>query len=189
MRDLHRYLARGGFRIVGVEEEIRTDSVVGVLDGRLDLRLVDSDGRIAILDLKWGATIYRKLLARGLAVQLAAYSRAVATPDHPTPPAGYFSFAAREVLATDPSMKPARVIHGPTLERTWERVQATARSVLASHALGRVYVAATKRAIPLLDALAIPDDARAGHLDAERDAACKYCNYDALCGRKWETLT
>ncbi|MBX3259466.1 MAG: PD-(D/E)XK nuclease family protein [Labilithrix sp.] len=190
IRALYRYLAEGGFRIAGVEEIVTTDSVVGPLHGRLDLRLVDRDGRSAILDLKWGASSYRALLADGRAVQLAVYARAVAEAyGQGSTPAAYFALSSGEVLAADPRMKPERVIDGPSLETTWTHIETTAKAVLESHARGTVHVPGTKLALPLLDALGVPEADRDRHFEAARDAACRYCDYDALCGRKWEALT
>ncbi|MBX3191750.1 MAG: PD-(D/E)XK nuclease family protein [Labilithrix sp.] len=185
MRSLHRYLARTGYEIASVEEIVTTDSEVGPLQGRLDLRLLHRDGHSAILDLKWGASTYQKLLAEGRAVQLAAYARALAGAGR-AGPAAYFSLAAGQALATDTRMSGERSIEGPTLEGTWARVQATARLVIESLERGVVHVAATKRSLPLLDALGIDEARQSTYFDAGREAACGYCAYDALCGRKWE---
>lgn len=193
MRELHRYLARTERRIASVEESVTTDSAAGALNGRLDLRLEDRRGRsdrTAILDLKWGTKRYREALVKGRAVQLAVYSRAVARASGcPPPPAAYFSLASGQVLATDERMAPARALEGPSLETTWARVEATASAVLDHVGRGVVPVVGTKEAVPLLDALAIPEARREQHFAASRDDACSYCSYAALCGRKWEALT
>lgn len=191
MRALYRYLVEAGWRIASVEEPIALDSTVGALRGRLDLRLVDEEGAPAILDLKWGASTYGTLLAEGRAVQLAAYARAVGRScgfERPLPPAGYFALASGRALASDARMSPPRIIEGPSLETTWERVEATAAAVVKELGRGVVHVAGTRHALPLLDALGVPEAERDGHFSAARDAACTYCGYDALCGRKWEAL-
>ena len=191
MRALYRYLEKEGFRIAGVEEIVTTSSVVGDLHGRLDLRLVDGEGRTAILDLKWGASSYRRLLQEGRAVQLAAYSRSVAVPGAPAaaPPAAYFALSSGQVLSTDARMSAGRTIDGPSLAETWRRVEATATAVIASHDRGEIHVSATRRSLPLLEALGIPAARRGDHFAAAPDAACSYCDYDALCGRKWEAFS
>lgn len=190
MRDLYRYLARSGYRIKAVEEVVTTDSAIGPLEGRLDLRLGDAEGRTAILDLKWGASKYRTLLAAGRAVQLAAYARALAEADgeEVAPPAAYFALSRGEVVAADPRMRAPRTIEGPSLEATWLGAEATAKAVHGALDRGVVHVCGTKGALPLLDALGIAKGDRAGHFEAAPDAACEYCAYDALCGRKWEAL-
>jgi RecB family exonuclease len=191
MRALYRYLAARGYRIASVEEEITVDSAVGLLRGRLDLRLTDASGGPAILDLKWGASTYRALLAQGRAVQLSAYARAVGRAygwERPLPPAGYFALSTGQVLASDARMAPPRVIDGPSLDTTWARAEATAAVAVESIARGVVHVSGTNRALPLLDALEIPETARDAHLATAPNAACTYCGYDAICGRKWEAF-
>jgi hypothetical protein len=59
---------------------------------------------------------------------------------------------------------------------------------MESHDRGEIYVSATRRSLPLLDALGIVDAEREDHFVAAQDAACSYCDYDALCGRKWEAF-
>ncbi|MBX3226492.1 MAG: PD-(D/E)XK nuclease family protein [Labilithrix sp.] len=191
VRALHRYLAQSGLLIAAVEEEIATASAIGPLHGRLDLRLVDAEGTAVVLDVKWGASAYRDALEKGHAVQLAVYARAVAetSPASRGPaPAGYFACASGAVLTTDPRMHAPRLLAGPSLDETWRRVEATARAVLDAHAGGVVHVPAAKTKRPLLDALGIQEGERARHLDAAPDAACGYCDYDAICGRKWSAF-
>src|SRR5690606_37340940 len=126
-----------------------------VLEGRLDLRVEDGAGRPAVLDLKWGQGKYRARLVEGRALQLAVYARAVkaALKQEHTPPAGYFALSAGRTLAADERMKPSVVLEGPSLDLTLSRANATALAVLASHAKGQVFVAATRRSLPLLEAL------------------------------------
>lgn len=189
MRELHRYLEAAGFRIAGVEEQVQVVWTSGNLEGRLDLRLVDRSGAPAVLDLKWGASTYRTLLEEGRAVQLAAYARAVAGDRaNRLPPAGYFAISAGKPLSADERMQVPHRIKGPTLEHTWGRVEATAGAVLEEHAEGRVLVLATKRALPLLDALGIAPEAQADHYAPKAEQACKYCAYDGICGRAWEEM-
>ena len=186
MRALHRYLVRAGFRIASVEEVVTTDAAIGALEGRLDLRLVDAQGNSAVLDLKWGASRYRERLAKGRAVQLAVYARAV-DADAP-PPAGYFAILSGEILAEDARMKPERAVLGPTLDETWRRVNATAKAVMETLARGAVPVSGVKGALPLLDALGVADAERDLHIEHAPDGACEYCAYGAICGRQWEAL-
>lgn len=188
-RDLYRYLRRFGYRIVAVEEVVQMDSEIGPLHGRLDLRLEGRAGEQALLDLKWGSSRYRAMLAEGRAVQLAVYARAVAqVSGGPPPPAGYFALSQGEVLATDDRMKPRRRIDGASLDETLDRAFATAKAVLSTFERGRIPVRGTRQALPLLEALEIPEDRQHEHVSAGSDKACDYCPYDALCGRKWEVF-
>ncbi|HSY24932.1 MAG TPA: PD-(D/E)XK nuclease family protein [Polyangiaceae bacterium] len=189
-RDLYRYLEQRGYRIAAVEEVVTTTSAVGPLHGRLDLRLVGADGHSAILDLKWGVSTPRSLLSQGRAVQLAVYARAVAERDglSSLPRAGYFALSSGEMLSTDPVMDPARGGTGPSLETSLRCVEATARNVIAYHEGGRVLVTGTRQALPLLDALGIVKEHHGQHFQAPPGAGCRYCDYGALCGRKWEAI-
>lgn len=188
IRELHRYLARAGYRVAAVEEVITVDSAIGPLEGRLDLRLVDDDGSSSILDIKWGASSHRSKLEKGRAVQLAAYAQALAKGGA-LPPAAYFAAKSREHLTTDERMAAGRRIDGPPLAATWRRVEATATAVLKSHDAGVVYATGTRHALALLDALGVGEGEREDHFETERGAGCEHCQYDALCGRKWEALS
>lgn len=192
MRELHRYLARTERQIASVEETVSVDSPVGPLHGRLDLRLVDRHtgrDREAILDLKWGTSRYRDALLKGRAVQLAVYARALARGASSEPPAGYFVLGTGRVLAGDPRMAPDRVLDGPSLPATWSRAMNTASLVRESVDRGALQVVGTKVSLPLLEALGVRDDERGRHYDVRGAAACTYCDYAALCGRKWEKLS
>ncbi len=186
MRALHRYLARAGFRIASVEEVVTAEAAIGALEGRLDLRLVDAQGGSAVLDLKWGASHQRERLAKGRAVQLAVYARAVDA--NARTPAGYFALSSGEILAEDARMKPERAVPGPPLDETWRRVDATAKAVMETFARGEIPVSGVKRALPLLDALGVAKAERGLHLEHAPDGACEYCAYGAICGRQWEAL-
>jgi ATP-dependent helicase/nuclease subunit B len=189
MLELRRYLASSGWRIQGVEEAVETSSTLGTLRGRLDVRLANAAGQQAVLDLKWGEATYRALLADGGAVQLAAYVRAIHVKGgkHSLPPAAYFSLQSGNVLTADARMGAPKTLDGATLDETWARVEKTARAVQASLREGNVYVAATRRALPLLDALKIPAGDQPSHYALGDPAdACTYCDYPAICGKAWE---
>ena len=191
MRELYRWLQASEFRIAAVEEVIEAESSIGKVRGRLDLRLVDPSGRAAILDLKWGAATYEKKLQQGRAVQLAVYARAVTKSTKRTSlaPAGYFGLKKGAVVAADNRMKAPRPLDGPGLDVTMTHVEATVSAVLARYREGKIPVAATKNALPLLDALGIPTaDQQSYYSRAVPEDACEYCAFDALCGRRWEAI-
>ncbi|MEA2748892.1 MAG: ATP-dependent helicase/nuclease subunit [Myxococcales bacterium] len=199
VRELRFYLVDSGWRIAAVEEAVETTSTIGTLSGRIDVRLENDEGKQAVLDLKWGASSYKDLLEGGRAVQLAAYVHALYAkapkdanqPRHSLPPAAYFTLSAAKVLSADKRMglSEDNTLDGATLDDTWRRVEKTARAVQESLRSGKIYVAATKRALPLLEALAIPDGDHATHYAVgEKADACKYCDYPAICGTAWETV-
>jgi hypothetical protein len=188
MRELHRYLRTAGFRIAAVEETVSMQTPAGNMHGRLDVRLVDKNGKDALLDLKWGASTYRSLLEKGRAIQLAVYSLSLKKTHASVPPAAYYAISNAKVLTADPRMKAPTTLEGISLEETWRRVERTRAAVQASLAKGTVPVADTRRALPLLEQLKVPEDQRETYYESEREAQCKYCEFPALCGRAWEGL-
>lgn len=193
MRELRRYLVESGWHIAAVEEVVATSSAIGTLSGRLDVRLENAEGQQAVLDLKWGASSYKELLEGGRAVQLAAYVHAIHPKGskHSLPPAAYFALGAAKILTADTrmGMGESKTLEGATLADTWRRVEKTARAVQESLRAGKVYVAASKGALPLLEALAIPESECATHYAVGKpDDACKYCDYPGICGKAWEAV-
>lgn len=182
MRALRSYLRTSRWRIAAVEERLG-----GTLEGRLDVRLVDDAGKTAILDLKWGESKYRERVGEGRAVQLAAYVHAVHDGVRSIPPAAYFSLTSGRVLTQDERMRAPRRIDGESLVDTWSRVEKTRTAVRWAFARGEIPVAATRRALPLLDALGVPALDRAGYYALPKaEDACDYCDHTAICGRRWE---
>lgn len=188
MRELRRYLDSSGFRIAGVEEAIKVDSALGELTGRLDVRLVDANGKSAVLDLKWGASSYRAALETGRAVQLAIYARALRQGGE-LPPAGYFAIGKGKVLTTDLRMKVENTLEGATLDETWNRIERTAVAIKKTLGDGKIHIAPKKTGLPLLGALGIPEADHDKHYAADPDAPCTYCAYPAVCGRAWEGVS
>jgi hypothetical protein len=191
MRSLFRYLAGKKFRIASVEESIEIQSAAGLLRGRIDVRLVDEAGADAVLDLKWGASSYRERLVSGRAVQLATYARGLKGKpggSNVTPPAAYFALSSGQVLSADARMTDTP-LDGPTMDETWAAVERTATRANGALAGGRVPVANTQGAPPLLDALGVPEAEHPRHFINEPEDTCKYCSFDTLCGRAWEAMS
>ncbi|MCA9587531.1 MAG: PD-(D/E)XK nuclease family protein, partial [Myxococcales bacterium] len=189
MRALFRFLRENGWRIAAVEESVETSSSIGTLHGRIDVRLENDIGKQAVLDLKWGESTYRALVEGGRAVQLAAYVHAIRAGNgkRSLPPAAYFALQSGKVITADERIGAPKTLDGATLGDTWARVERTARAVQSSLRDGKVYVAATRRALPLLDALGIPEGEQAAFHTTERaDDACKYCEHPTICGAAWE---
>jgi hypothetical protein len=188
IRGLHRYLRAAEFRIAAVEESIPVEPTIGTPHGRLDIRLIDKNGKDAVLDLKWGAANARALLEEGRAIQLAIYSLALRAKAGRTsvPPAAYFAMSSGQVLTSDPRMKAPKTIDGAALDETWNRIVKTRTAVHEALARGLVPVANTRRALPLLQQLEIPKDQRAAYYQSAREAPCQYCDFGPLCGRNWE---
>jgi hypothetical protein len=170
------HLEQGGFAIAGVEETFERSWAGITLHGRLDLRLTDRRGGNVILDLKWRTGAYfQALITKGIAIQLAVYAALLAAEaSGPLAPGGYFSLLRGTITSADPVFGNRTVAHGPSLEETLTRVEHAMRAVSAVLARGEVHATGLSRSLPLADPLGAPD------------RACGYCQYDALCGRRWE---
>jgi len=182
-------LAASKLEVVGVEVQTEAAWRGGALEGCIDLLLRDSSGREVVLDLKWGSSRYRQLLAIGTALQLAIYAavRRLVSGAGELPLAGYFSLGDGRRIGTDatPSLaspEPSEVTSD--LSETWKRLEATAELVETLLGQGRVLVTGLKRSVPMSKETRA-DDARR-HLELEPGSACSYCDYPALCGRSWE---
>jgi hypothetical protein len=177
-----------------VEVEVDEPWRGGTLGGWIDLLLCDEHGHDVIVDLKWGKRSYVDALGSGRATQLAVYAaaRKLASKARELPPAAYFSLGRGELLATDgrpfagASIAPTK---GPPLSDTWSQIEHTIEKVEAMLATGRVPVTGVRRALPLLEAMGVAEGDRASHLQLAQDAGCTYCDYDALCGRRWESFS
>ena len=187
-------LAESKLTIAGVEVVVDEPWRAGSLGGRIDLLLSDVRGKDVIVDLKWGKSTYADALAKGRATQLAVYAtaRKLATKARELPPAAYFSLSQGELLATDAlPFAGAGVVpmKGPPLSETWSQIERTVESVEATLATGRVPVTGVNGASPLLQAIGVPESDRMRHLQLEKNGACRYCDYEALCGRRWESVS
>lgn len=190
MRELWRYLHDAGLRITAVEEPVEVASASGRLHGRLDLRLEDADGNAAVLDLKWGASSYRRLLERGEAIQLALYARALRPPggDAVTPPGAFYALSSASVLTCDPRLRARKTMRGISLDETWSRLERTQSLIREALNRGVIQVGNTSEDPALLERLGVPDTARTLYYDAEKDAACGRCQFQAICGRAWRSF-
>lgn len=189
--ELSRFLHAAGLHLVAVEKRVEASWQGGKLEGRLDVLVANEDGQQAIIDIKSGMGFYRDLLKTGTALQLAAYAFAHAAESDPEvwPDAGYFSLSRGKLFGLRSRILPhAEVIDGPTLSDTWQRVERSVRQALPLAKQGRLLVTGVRGAAPLLEALGIPETEAAEHFVLPPGSRCQYCRYDALCGRRWETL-
>ncbi len=145
-----------------------------------------------MLDLKWGLKRYRELLQSGGATQLAVYAaaRMRATNAAEMPAAAYFSLGRGQLLATPggPFLARSAPIEGPSLAETWAKLERTADRVERTLLTGRVPVTGVRTSKPLLEGMGLDAAEQDQHLAIATEAACTYCAYAALCGRKWQGL-
>lgn len=182
-------LASSKLEVVGVEVQTEAAWRGGQLEGCIDLLLRDCAGREVVLDLKWGFSRYRQLLTGGTALQLAIYValRRLVSGTAQLPLAGYFSLGDGRLIGTDaaPSLvglEPSSA--SPDLAETWARLEATVEFVETLLGQGRVLVTGLKRSLPVVKETEADDPRRP--LELEPGSACSYCDYSALCGRRWE---
>jgi ATP-dependent helicase/nuclease subunit B len=189
---LANLLATSKLEVVGVEVQTAAAWRNGQLEGCIDLLLKDCSGREVVLDLKWGSSRYRQLLAGGAALQLAIYValRRLVSGAAQLPLAGYFSLGNGRLIDTDsdPSLVSFESSSGNSgLSETWEQLEATVEFVEALLDQGRIPVTGLKRSLPVVKEPEADDPRR--HLELEAGSACSYCDYAALCGRCWEDFT
>lgn len=190
--DLARILTEGGLRIAAVEHPIAVAHADYSLGGRIDLVVLDRDGRPAIIDMKWGAASYRDALEQGLALQLALYAIAYATErgQAALPDASYFSLKQGKLFGLASSVLPnGEVLEGPSLADTWQRALRTLAHTRRSLEGGRFPVSGTRRAPALLAVYGVGEDQQAAHFAYPAEASCKYCGFDSVCGRRWEATS
>ncbi|MEO8899955.1 MAG: PD-(D/E)XK nuclease family protein [Polyangiaceae bacterium] len=182
-------LRAADLHIVAVEKPIEAEWRGVKLTGSIDLLVATKAGVPAIIDMKWGIVNYRELLERGEALQLAVYAFATATErgEQYLPEAGYFSLKQGKLFGLATQLWPhAEQIVGPTLGETWKRIDATVDRSDQHVMKGRFPVTGVRRSVPLLSSIGVPENAHAGHLALTPEASCTYCNFDAVCGRRWE---
>jgi len=176
-------LARGGYRVVGMEQGFDDE-----LDGRrtrgfIDCIVANDDGE-AILDFKYGGIRkYPGKLEEGRAVQLATYAAARSQAGH-VHGVGYVVLDGPRIAS--PTGSPLQgvpdgvLVQGDDVHATWQAFTQALRETDARIASG------------MLDAWPRHDrDQRPRGVDlvvedvkkGEDPEACKYCDHGLLCGR------
>lgn len=186
-------LQRGGVVLQEMEKEFSKDLTISVgeadltvtVKGRADAVGVDTQGRTAVVDLKWSNTekYFREDVQRGETLQLALYQWALndgeAPPDHP---AAYFLLKQGTFASAHPEFGTALKASQDTPE-LWRRavraIEFTVEEVLA----GRITAAQ-----PAEDALAEGEQTSAAlateNERLHREPNCRYCHFGTLCGLK-----
>jgi ATP-dependent helicase/nuclease subunit B len=191
MLELSSALRGAGLRILAVEKQIEVTWRDGKLVGRLDLLVATADNVQAIVDVKWGWSSYRDLLKSGHALQLAVYAAAHAAErsDRAMPEAAYFSLKQQKLFGLASELLPnAEEISGPSLPSTWERIELSVAKAEQLVESGRFPVTGVRQSLPLLISLGVPDGSHGAHFGLPAEESCKYCGFDAICGRRWEAV-
>jgi hypothetical protein len=177
--------------IVDVESRVVVEWRGGTLQGDIDLLLGGEDGRELVLDLKWGASTYRKRLESGRSIQLAVYvaARKASNQSVPLPRGAYFSLKQGSALATEPIVPSHRSVRGPSLALTWSRLERSLDVVETAVTEGRISVTGLSKSLPVLSSLGVPQEQSEHHLELPRESGCGFCAYDAVCGKRWEVAS
>ena len=142
----------------------KKDTGIGPVRGFSDLTLRKS-GDSGILDFKWGRKNDRKkLLEKGRATQLAAYSELAGS----YLPTGFFIIQNAELLTVHPDFFPGgTALSGPGEKDVWENVEKAVGLIRKESKAGNVPVG-------------IPENASDTGLYM-LPSACKYCEYGMFC--------
>jgi len=132
-----------------------------------------------IVDLKWGgASFRRKSLARGTALQLAAYSF-LSQEDGAFPPAAYLIMSAQRLLTTTPESFPgAESATGPPPEETWRLLEQAHVTTWTAIEAGRVEA----RGVSAVDA-DVPKESQVVNGQLVMEPPCRFCSFAPMCGR------
>ncbi|MEA3290942.1 MAG: hypothetical protein U9Q71_01320, partial [Pseudomonadota bacterium] len=121
-------------RVVGVQMEHWQEGgfTGGKLNGAIDLVATNSNGREALLDIKWGAFKYRRRsLTESSYLQLATYAEMRRQATGRWPALGYFVIEDARLLALDTHYFPQAEVYAPengeSVAEYWQRFQCTWR--------------------------------------------------------------
>src|SRR5262249_33181019 len=137
-------------RVVEVRSEASLEApFAGVrLHGAIDLWVTRDDGRMAVIDLKWGGETWRaELLAKNRHLQLATYGALVrSTTGGPWPDQAFYILLNAALLARDRAFFPDATVPPPisrdTIDDLWRQAELTVEWRRAQLASGRVEVVA-----------------------------------------------
>lgn len=187
---LDRALRENNLVLLAVERQFEVAWRDGKLVGRWDLLAQDSRGRLFIIDIKWGQASYKKALRSGTALQLALYAHALTSEEGSEARAAYFSLSGRRLFSNGESgLQRAKVVEGPAMQETWQRIERTVPVVEQQLQRGRFPVAGLSKSLPLLDSLGVAETDQARHFCSQKKQICEYCRFEGLCGKRWEAFT
>ena len=186
-RVLIESLTSGGYRIKGIEVDVCGDAFDKPLVGSIDCLAENSDGNEGIIDFKYGGRKYERMIADGQAVQLATYAHSRSTETGRFPAVAYLVLI--DGLLFTPSRSPIggdsnrTIVDGPAIQTVWEQFQtaiAQADDWLTTN--GQIPARPLQNSSDWPDGVRIVLDANLNQADVQ--SACRYCNYQHLCGIK-----
>jgi len=168
------WLAAQGLAPEVVEGALTREFEGRTIEGRVDL--MAGKPRV-VVDFKLGGrTMRRREIEDGTAYQLAAYAYAATTEGGEMPEYAYFVVNDQRMIGRRGGpFDPNDAVDGPPPSQTWARLLNASRHQLAEVEAGRLIAPGSlahvpERAVVDGDRLALPP-------------GCRYCSFDALCGR------
>lgn len=170
---------------VFTEHSLRPSAALGPvrLRGRADIIVREP---ATVLDLKWSAAGHRRALAEGTALQLALYAWALREAQGGAwPTVGYVIVDEATAFVSGPSpLRSVRGVRGGEIARTVEAARRALLRVIDARADGTSVaegVAEGDMPVRVRDEL-VGDELRV-------TPGCRYCAFDALCGRAWTEVS
>lgn len=132
LQELIRQLQAADIAKVTMEGEQAGTFLGGPIGGVIDMLVVNSIGKSAIIDIKWGSATYREASLRNSEyLQLATYGLLCKTRDEGWPILGYYIISDRRLITMDGGYFPEAVEVFPdnreSVAAFWERVEHTWR--------------------------------------------------------------
>lgn len=136
---------------------------------------------LRIVDLKWGGASFRRTsLARGTALQLAAYSF-LSQEDGAYPPVAYLIMSAQRLLTTTPEQFPgAEFANGPSPQDTWRLLEQAHATRWTAVQAGNVEACGVSA-----DDADVPKESKVVNGQLVMEPPCRFCSFASLCGRSF----
>jgi len=191
---LAQLLAKGGYRVAGMEHPVSGSIDGRSLNGAIDCLAVRADGAEAVIDLKYmGVKKFRELLQQGHAVQLATYAEGRRQESGHWPAVAYLILSggqwfspAGSTLVNAPQ---AAIVEGPSVRDVWEGFSSALTGAESWLKKGQPIPARplqTKGDRAAGAELVIADPAKNQGPAKDQGPAkvepCKYCDFGLLCG-------
>ena len=171
-----------GFKLVDAEKErVRAAGPFSLL-GKSDLLLAAPDGRLVVIDLKWGGESHRReSLKTGTALQLAAYAFLVADESAQPPVTGFYILRRRRLMTDTVGVLPnAEELAFVPSKEVWTAVVAGYEQRFVEIGGGTIVAGGIADAVT-------PEPREDAELVEGRllmPASCGFCELTDLCGRR-----
>lgn len=175
------YFLKHDFGLVEAEVERTRDAGSFVLLGKPDLLVRAPDGRLVVIDFKWGGESHRReAMKAGTAHQLAAYAFLVEPESEHPPATAFYILRSRRVLADMVGVLPhAEEIAFASSHEIWAGTVAGYDEAFAEASAGNVVAAG-------VECEGAPEPRKDSELVdgvLRLTAPCGFCDFSSLCGR------